>query len=64
MSEPSSFSGQRDLTRGNMLKTLISFSLPFLAANLLQALYGAVDLWVVGKFGGGKAGVAAVANGG
>ena len=64
MSEPSSFCGQRDLTRGNMLKTLISFSLPFLAANLLQALYGAVDLWVVGKFGGGKAGVAAVANGG
>lgn len=64
MSKNSSFNGQRDLTSGNMLGTLISFSLPFLAANLLQALYGAVDLWVVGKFGGGKAGVAAVANGG
>ena len=56
--------GQRDLTRGNMLKNLLIFSFPFLLANLLQALYGAVDLWVVGKFGGGKAGVAAVANGG
>ena len=56
--------GQQNLTRGNILKNLLIFSLPFLAANLLQALYGAVDLWVVGKFGGGKAGVAAVANGG
>ena len=64
MSKSSNLSGQRDLTSGNMLTTLISFSLPFLAANLLQALYGAVDLWVVGKFSGGKAGVAAVANGG
>lgn len=56
--------GQRDLTRGNMLKNLLIFSFPFLLANLLQALYGAVDLWVIGKFGGGKSGVAAVANGG
>lgn len=56
--------GEQNLTRGNMLKNLLVFSFPFLIANLLQALYGAVDLWVVGKFGGGKAGVAAVANGG
>lgn len=56
--------GQQDLTRGSMLKTLLVFSFPFLLANFLQALYGAVDLWVIGKFGGGKAGVAAVANGG
>ena len=64
MSQSSSLNGQRDLTSGNMFTTLISFSLPFLVANLLQALYGAVDLWVVGKFGGGSSGVAAVANGG
>lgn len=62
--EKNSLLGQQDLTRGNMLKNLLIFSFPFLLANLLQALYGAVDLWVVGKFGGGKSGVAAVANGG
>ena len=56
-------SGRKDLTRGNMLKNLFSFALPFMLANFLQALYGAVDLWVVGKFGGGKISVAAVANG-
>ena len=47
-----------------MAGNLLTFSVPFLLANLLQALYGAVDLWVVGKFGGGKIGVAAVTNGG
>ena len=57
------FSGQKNLTRGSMTGNLISFAVPFLLANLLQALYGAVDLWVVGKFGGGKTGVAAVSNG-
>lgn len=57
-------SGKKNLTRGNMAANLLSFSVPFLLANLLQALYSAVDLWVVGKFGGGKIGVAAVSNGG
>ncbi len=57
-------SGKKNLTRGNMVSNLLTFSVPFLLANLLQALYSAVDLWVVGKFGGGKIGVAAVANGG
>jgi len=57
-------SGQKNLTRGSMSKNLLAFAVPFLLANLLQALYGAVDLWVVGKFGGGKIGTAAVANGG
>ena len=57
-------SGKKNLTRGNMVSNLLVFSVPFLLANLLQALYSAVDLWVVGKFGGGKIGVAAVCNGG
>lgn len=57
-------SGTKNLTRGNMAGNLLAFSVPFLLANLLQALYGAVDLWVIGKFGGGKIGVAAVSNGG
>ncbi|MBR4956777.1 MAG: MATE family efflux transporter [Lentisphaeria bacterium] len=57
-------SGKKNLTRGNMVSNLLTFSVPFLLANLLQALYSAVDLWVIGKFGGGKIGVAAVSNGG
>lgn len=38
------------LTEGNVYKTLLAFALPFMAAQLLQALYGAVDLMVVGQF--------------
>ena len=38
------------LTEGNIAKVLIRFSVPFLLANLLQALYGAVDLFVIGRF--------------
>ena len=56
--------GQKNLTRGGMTRNLVTFAVPFLLANLLQALYGAVDLWVVGRFGGGKIGTAAVSNGG
>jgi putative MATE family efflux protein len=41
---------EKDLTQGNVKKLLIAFALPFLAANLLQALYGATDLFVVGQF--------------
>ena len=40
----------RFLTQGSIWKVLIRFTLPFLLANLLQALYGAVDLLVIGKF--------------
>ncbi len=57
------FNGQKNLTKGSLTGNLISFAIPFLLANLLQALYGAVDLWVVGRFGGGKIGVASVSNG-
>lgn len=39
-----------DFTRGPILGSLLAFSLPILLAMLLQALYGAVDLAVVGKF--------------
>lgn len=38
------------LTEGSITKTLIRFAAPYLAANFLQALYGAVDLFVVGWF--------------
>lgn len=56
--------GTKNLTRGSMTGNLLVFAVPFLLANLVQAMYSAVDLWVVGKFGGGKIGVAAVSNGG
>jgi putative MATE family efflux protein len=41
-----------DLTQGSVLKVLIRFALPFLFSNFMQALYGAVDLMVVGQFSG------------
>ncbi|MCF0122687.1 MAG: MATE family efflux transporter [Ruminiclostridium sp.] len=41
---------QNSLTEGSILKALIGFALPVLGALFLQALYGAVDLLVVGKF--------------
>lgn len=41
---------ERRLTEGNILSTLLRFAFPVLAALFLQAMYGAVDLLVVGKF--------------
>ena len=53
---------QQDLTEGSLLGTLCMFAVPFLLANLLQSLYGAVDLFVVGKYCDAKS-VAAVSTG-
>lgn len=44
-----------DLTKGSVFQTLTAFALPFLAANFLQALYGATDLFVAGQFSGTSA---------
>ena len=41
---------RQDFTTGSISKGMITFALPFLLANILQALYGAVDMWVVGNF--------------
>ena len=38
------------LTEGHVRSTMLRFALPFLLANLLQALYGAADLLIVGQF--------------
>lgn len=38
------------LTEGNVFRVLLSFSVPFLIANVIQALYGAVDLMVIGWY--------------
>ena len=39
-----------DMTQGNIMRHLISFSLPLLAGNIFQQLYNMVDTWVVGNF--------------
>lgn len=39
-----------DLTKGNVTKTLMRFTLPFLLANVLHTLYGIVDLYIVGQY--------------
>ncbi len=41
----------QDFTRGRILSKLIGFALPMLLALFLQAMYGAIDLLVVGRFG-------------
>lgn len=51
-----------DFTRGGIAGPLIRFAVPVLAALFLQAMYGAVDLLVVGQFAD-KADVSAVATG-
>lgn len=43
-------STQRDFTKGPIAKSMVAFSMPFLLSNILQALYGAVDMLVVGNY--------------
>ena len=43
---------QRNLTRGPILRSLLSFAFPVLLSLLLQATYGAADLIIVGQFSG------------
>lgn len=38
------------LTTGNVYRALVRFAVPFMLADLLQVLYGATDLFVVGHF--------------
>ncbi|MBQ7778601.1 MAG: MATE family efflux transporter [Oscillibacter sp.] len=52
----------QNFTQGPILPALLKFALPVLLALLLQAMYGAVDLQVVGKFGT-AADISAVATG-
>ena len=53
---------ENDFTKGKILSPLVRFMLPVLAAMLLQATYGAVDLMIVGQFAGAED-VSAVATG-
>lgn len=51
-----------DLTKGKIGTTLLKFAVPFILASFLQALYGAADLFMVGRFSS-SSDVAAVAIG-
>lgn len=52
----------QELLKGNIAKSLFIFALPFLLANLLQALYGAFDLMIVSWYCS-KESIAAVSTG-
>lgn len=51
-----------NLTEGSIGRRLITFAIPYLIANFVQALYGAVDMAVVGWFAN-SAGISAVSVG-
>ncbi len=53
---------ETNFTTGPILGPLLKFALPVLLALVLQAMYGAVDLYVVGKFGT-SADISAVSTG-
>lgn len=55
----------QNFTEGRIFLPLISFALPVLLALFLQTMYGAVDVLIVGKFGGelAKVYVSAVSTG-
>ena len=53
---------KNDFTEGKILPRMLRFSVPILGALLLQAMYGAADLMIVGQFGD-VTGVSAVGTG-
>ncbi|MCD8037316.1 MAG: MATE family efflux transporter [Clostridiales bacterium] len=52
----------QDFTQGSILNKMVAFMFPILGALILQAMYSAVDLIVVGKFGT-TAGISGVSTG-
>ena len=53
---------KNDFTQGNIVRKLLKFMIPILGALVLQAMYGAVDILVVGWFGT-TAGISGVSTG-
>ncbi len=43
-----------DMTKGNILKLIIAFAIPIMISGVLQSLYNAADMIVVGRFAGPK----------
>ncbi len=50
-----------DMTQGNILKLIVMFAIPIMISGVLQTLYSATDMIVVGKFAG-KESLAAVGS--
>ena len=46
---------KKDLTQGNITKTMLVFAGPMIVGNLLQQCYNIVDMLIVGKFLGAGA---------
>lgn len=46
---------KRNLTEGNVTKSLLLFAAPMILGNLMQQLYNIADTWVVGKYVGADA---------
>lgn len=53
---------KNDFTQGNIVSKLLKFMIPILGALILQAMYGAVDILIVGWFGT-TAGISGVSTG-
>ena len=43
---------EKNLTKGDPLKIMIGFSVPYFISYFLQTLYGLADLYIIGKFNG------------
>lgn len=53
---------EKNLTTGNVFKTIVYFALPYLLSYFLQTLYGMADLFITGQFCGVDS-ITAVSNG-
>lgn len=53
---------KQDFTSGSIFDKMMQFMIPILGAQILQAMYGAVDMLVVGHFGT-NAGISGVSTG-
>lgn len=53
---------EKNLTTGNIFKTIVYFALPYLLSYFLQTLYGMADLFITGQFAQVDA-ITAVSNG-
>lgn len=53
---------EKNLTTGNIFKTILYFALPYLLSYFMQTLYGMADLYITGKYNGVSS-ITAVSNG-
>lgn len=53
---------QTDLTKGNILHTLMRYAVPFIVSNVLQATYNITDMIIAGQYGGSSYAQSAIGN--